>query len=390
MRPVSALFMLIGVLLASGGYGATFLLSMHIRSIGGNDFTTGVSLAGAVFGTFVGVSFAGWVAPRVGAARIAAFAALCVGAGVAGFAILERVIMAGVIPGALLGFGWGAFYLAAPMSLVERTDDAGRRRWFLRFGTFQMAGIGGCPALAAYAIRYGHVSLGSVLYVIVALCAAGALMIEVFGRLTPCAPRSPSQERWLRNIAAISRTRAIYSIAIIALGACVFSGLMTFQMSLMQGTRAHAGTFFSLYTVTVVATRWLLSRFVVVVRAETATKVLLAMMVLGSAAMFAVPYHALFQLAAAILLGTGYGLAYPIVQSQAVNDATASYRHAALTWFVVAYFVGIFGFPSIGGWVLVHNGKGALLALISACALIALVLAILQDRPRAGTVSAKA
>jgi MFS family permease len=396
MRPRSALFMLIGVFLASGGYGATFLLTMRFRFIGGNDFNAGVALAGAVFGTFLGVSLAGWVAPRIGAARMAALAALCVGAGVVGFAFVERVAAGNVIPGGLLGLGWGAFYVAAPMSLTERTGDAERSRWFLRFGTSQMAGIGGCPAFAAFAIRHGHLSPGSVLVGIGGLCVAGAFMIEAFGRLTPCTPvsisqsASPSRGYRLPDLGAITRTRAVYPIAIIALGACVFSGLMTFQMSLVHGTRAQASTFFSLYTLTVVATRWLLARFVVALRAETATKVLLAMMVLGSAAMFAVPYHMLFQPASAILLGTGYGLAYPIVQSQAVNHATESGRHAALTGFVAAYFVGVFGFPAIGGWVLVHGGKAALIALICACGLAALALAFLQDRRRIGALSAGA
>jgi predicted MFS family arabinose efflux permease len=229
-----------------------------------------------------------------------------------------------------------------------------------------------------------------VLYIVGGLCALASLMFEIFGRLSPHAPVSRVQERWLLNIGAIARTLAVYPIAIIALGGCVFSGLMTFQMSLVQGTHAQAGTFFSLYTVTVVTTRWLLSRLVINIRSETATKVLLAMMVLGSASMFAVPYHVFFQLAAAVLLGTGYGLAYPIVQSQAVNDSEAGHRHAALTWFVASYFIGAFGFPSVGGWVLVHLGKGALLTLIAACGLAALVLAILRDRRRLETLSAKA
>ena len=167
----------------------------------------------------------------------------------------------------------------------------------------------------------------------------------------------------------------------IALGACVFSGLMTFQMSMVQGTRAQASTFFSVYTVTVVATRWLLGQFVIKVRREVATKVLLVLMLLGIAAMFAVPYHVLFHSAGAVLLGTGYGLVYPIIEAQAVNDSDAMHRHAALTWFVTSYFIGVFGFPALGGWLLVHMGKGMLLALIGLCGLTALMLAVVRDRP---------
>jgi MFS family permease len=106
--------------------------------------------------------------------------------------------------------------------------------------------------------------------------------------------------------------------------------------------------------------------------------------------MFAVPYHVSAHPAAAVLLGTGYGLAYPVIQTQAVNDSAAMHRRAALIWFVAAYFVGVFGFPSVGGWVLVHAGKDALLTLIALCGLAALTLAFLSDRGRVEALSTKA
>jgi predicted MFS family arabinose efflux permease len=165
----------------------------------------------------------------------------------------------------------------------------------------------------------------------------------------------------------------------IALCACVFSGLMTFQMPLVQGTGSQASTFFSFYTVAVVLARWLLGRLVIAVHREAAAKILLGVMVLGIVSMFAVPYHAMFHPASAVLLGTGYGLAYPIIQVQAVNDSRVMHRQAALTWFAVAYFVGAFGFPAVGGWVLVHMGNAALIALIAACGVAAFMLAIMRD-----------
>lgn len=380
MRPISAFCVLIGTLLAAGGYGATFLLSMHFSALGGNDLNTGLALAEATVGTLAGVPLVGWFARRIGAPRTTALAALCIGSGVAGFGLFDRVGALGVFPGFLVGFGWGAFCLAAPMALAERTSDMDRGVWFMRFGTIQMAGIGACPAVAAFVIRSWHWPLTSVLYVVGSLCAIAALMLEVFGRISPRAPVSLVQERWLREIGAISRTRAAYPIIMISLCACVFSGLMTFQMSFVQGTQVRAGAFFSLYAVTVVVARWLLTRVVIGIHREVATKLLLGIMILGIAAMFAVPYYAWCHSASAVLLGTGYGLVYPIIQAQAVNDSAATHRHAALTWFVVAYFLGTFGFPAVGGWVMVHLGKIALIALIAMCGLAALMLAIMRDK----------
>ncbi|WP_175922956.1 MFS transporter [Burkholderia latens] len=381
----TASFVLLGALLTACGYGATFLLSMHFRSAGGDDADTGVALAEAMVGALIGVPLVAWLAHCIGTARTTALAALVVGTGVAGFAWIGRTGSLSFVPGLLVGVGWGGFYLAAPMMLAERTADAERERWFLRFGSFQMAGVGGGPAFAALAIRNWHWTTGTVFFTVGGLCAMAAVMLECFGRLSPASlpVAPPVRERWIREIGAVVRTRAIYPIAIIALGSSVFSGLMTFQMSMAQETGVTAGTFFGAYSATVVVTRWLLSALVIRMRVNATTQILLGFMILSVAVTFAVPHNALLHSASAVLLGTGYGLIYPIVQAQAVNGADARHRRAVLTWFVASYFVGVFGFPALGSLVLVSMGKTMLLMLIAACGLAALFLSVVEHRKRA-------
>jgi MFS family permease len=70
---------------------------------------------------------------------------------------------------------------------------------------------------------------------------------------------------------------------------------------------------------------------------------------------------------------------YSVIQTQVINDAPPELRHAALTWFVLAYFVGIFGFPMLGGWLIVHMGTGWCLALVLALALAELMLALFRN-----------
>lgn len=204
MRPFSAFFVLIGTLLAAGGYGATFLLSMHFKSLGGNDLDTGVAFVEAMVGSFLGLPLVGWGAPRIGAARMTALAALCIGSGIMGFALIDRVSPLNVVPGFLVGLGWGAFCLAAPMSLAERTSDTDRGFWFLRFGAIQMAGIGGCPALAGFAIHSLHWAVNSVLYIVGGLCVIAALMLETFGRLSPHSPHRPCKSDGCATLAPSS------------------------------------------------------------------------------------------------------------------------------------------------------------------------------------------
>ena len=82
--------------------------------------------------------------------------------------------------------------------------------------------------------------------------------------------------------------------------------------------------------------------------------------------------------AAAVLTGAGYGLLYPVIQTWAVNVSPEQDRHAALTWFVVSYFIGIFGFPAIGGWLLVTAGKAAFVCVLVALATLELAAATVR------------
>jgi MFS family permease len=376
MRFTTAIFLFLGTLLTSAGYGATFLLNDYFHTLGGNEVDTGLALAAAMAGTFVGVPLVGWFSGRAGAANLAACGALSVAAGFVLLAMLTSITPLIAVGGFLIGLGWGTFYLAAPMAVIERTDDADRAFWFTRFGAFQMAGIGGSPILADFAIRTLHFATVTTFLIVGGIALAAAVLLAAFQRVAVALHPASGSRRWLRDFPAISRTAAIYPIVMVALGACVFSGILTFQTALVAGTAARASTFFAIYAVTVVLSRWLLAPLVNRAPKEISAQVLLFIMVLGIIAMFAVPASAVFHVLAALLLGIGYGLVYSIIQTQAVNDSPADHRPAALTWFVLSYFVGVFGFPSVGGWMLVHAGKNGLLLLILACGLAELALAM--------------
>lgn len=49
-------------------------------------------------------------------------------------------------------------------------------------------------------------------------------------------------------------------------------------------------------------------------------------------------------------------MVYAVLQTRAVNDAPTEHREAALTWFVLAYLVGVFGFSLLGTWLIVRFG----------------------------------
>lgn len=379
MRIAAIASLFAGTLFAASGYGATFLLSAFFNGIGGNELDTGTVLGAAMAGTFIGVPLVGWFSARYDSARMSAVACCSLAAG---FALLTQAesLKSGVLlsTGGLIGLGWGMFYAGAPMALSERVNDGERIRWFSRFGAFQMAGIGGGPVVLNLIISYSHLSVGTV-FTFVSICSVfAAAALWTFTLLWPVARGQSSALRpWVRPIVAISRTSALRPILMVGCGACVFSGLLTFQTSLVNGTEANAATFYAINASTVVLARLVFGPLTASMGQISLGTGLLISMTLGIFAMFGVVLHPGFQWASAVLIGIGYGLIYSLIQTWVVNDSPVSHRQAALTWFVMSYFVGIFGFPVLGAWVITHWGRVGFLCtlLIAAFTELALLLA---------------
>ena len=126
-----------------------------------------------------------------------------------------------------------------------------------------------------------------------------------------------------------------------------------FTVLLVPAITVAVVSYFGAYAITVVGSRFFLAPTLTKADSNRIAVLLLVMMSLGVGLAFGFTAGVLVQLASATTLGLGYGLAYSIIQTQTVNDAPSPLRSAALTWFVIAYFIGIFGFPMLGGWLIV-------------------------------------
>lgn len=381
MRASHAYLLFVGTLLTAAGYGATFLLTEHFRALGGSEIDTSTTLGGAMLGTLIGVPLVGWYAKKLKAARMGAMGAVSVAAGYGFLAQLTTLTPLIALAGFLIGLGWGIFYLAGPMALSERVSDQDRGFWFTRFGAFQMAGIGFSPIVAAALVEQLGLSTSGAFATIAYATLVAAILLLTFETLAPQARDAQAQNgNWVRALPSLLSSRAIYPILMVGLGACVFSGMLTFQSSLVRGSGLEAATYFAAYAVTVVVARFVLAPIINRADGDRVSILLLALMILGVATAFGLAYGMPVQIASAILLGLGYGLVYTVIQTQAVNDAPPEQRAAALTWFVIAYFLGIFGFPVLGGWLIVTIGIPGFLAAVLAFAVAEMVLALIRGR----------
>ena len=386
MHGIGVPLLFAAALLTAAGYGATFLLTDHFRSLGGSEIETGRALGGAMVGTFVGVPVVGWLSARFGGARLAAVGALLVAAGYMALAGLASLSVLISLAGFIVGMGWGMFYLAAPLAVSERVTDADRGFWFTRFGAFQMAGIGFGPVLALLLMNAVGLSTKSAFQLLAIACAVACVLLWLVETAMPRSstrngPGTTPASSWVASLVPLTRTRALFPIIMVCLGACVFTGMMTFQTSLARGTGLAPSTYFAVYAVVVVVGRFTLAPAINRADGGRISLLLLAVMSAGVASYFAIGLGLPMQVLSAVLLGIGYGLVYTVIQTQVVNDAPEAHRTGALTWFVLSYFVGIFGFPVIGSRIIVAVGTGPFLAVVLTCALLELGFAWLRRRP---------
>lgn len=378
MKNTSSPYILVGTLFTAGGYGATFLISEWFRAHGGSDIDAGNTLSMALAGTLAGVPLVGWFAGKVDAARLAAFAALVLACGYLILSSLDAPdpIIYPLLATLLIGFGWGMFYLSAPLALSERLTDDERGAAFTRFSAFQMSGICGGPVLLSLALNRIELQTESAFLWVAATVLVASTLLGMFTCLEPGYPEENSLRPWMRKITLLVRRSVFRPIIMVGLGGAVFSGMMVFQSSLTAGTETTASIFFAIHAVTAVMARLILAKKLFRWPRLPMIRVLLCCLITGVLCLLGIPVNPLFQIAAAILTGAGYGLLYPIIQSWAVNDSPPEDRHAALTWFVVAYFTGIFGFPTLGGRLLGHGGPELFVCSLVILATLELVTAV--------------
>jgi MFS family permease len=379
MRHTSTPFILLGTLFTAGGYGATFLISAWFRAQGGSDIDAGNTLSMALIGTLLGVPLVGWCAGKIDAARLAAVAALILAAGYLLLAGLQGdLYLLPRLAVLLLGLGWGMFYLAAPMALSQRLTDAQRGTGFIRFSAFQMTGICGSPVLLTALVPALGLSVQHTFFVVSAAGVLAALLLGGFALREPQTDPVRALCPWVKKLPALATTPVLRPVIMVGLGGAVFSGMMSFQDSLTAGTPVHASTFFTVHAATAVVARLLLAQRLPLWSRRPLIAGLLGCLITGLLCLLGLGLHPVFQIAAAMLTGAGYGLLYPVIQTWAVNDSAPENRHAALTWFVVAYFVGIFGFPAFGGWLLVNTGKTGFIGVLAAIASLELLVALVR------------
>ena len=362
-----ALFCLASFLL-SLSYGSTFLLSLLIHARGGNEHDAGSVICAAMLSTFVAVLLSGHLADALGAARAVAGMGVLLVVACLGFALMPGFGEGLMLFGFSLGLGWGVFYTLGPIIVAMLVEPRQRAKYFALLSGSMMSGIGAGPLLGRAANAL-DLPLTSAFYIAALASLVGVLVFWQLGTALKRHAMAPVSKISWGACCRVLSSRAVFAIVMVGLGGCVFGGLSSFQTSYAAAHGLDYSLFFTGFVSAAISSRLLIAGYVVKRDAYVSACVLSGVM-LGSILLFAfgVSGNASYLLAA-VTLGVGYGLTYSVINGLVANEAPAGTTSQALLLFSLAYFVGVFGFPWLAGWIIVDFGLPALMLSVLAVAL---------------------
>lgn len=367
------------IFLQAGAYGLTFMLPRLFDSFGANEKVVGLMLFVTTLSTIATVYLSGHLSDLLGRIRTLGIACIAISASLLLYGILDTVGAGLMIASLLLGFGWGLTYSLGPIVLTRLVRADERVRYFTLLSVFVMAGFGLAPVLASLLESLGH-SVRVAFFVTAALCIVSAVLFVLLdqpikAQAINARPEAPSRIT-LAALSRILKSRAFLPVAMACLGASVFAGMNNFQTVFADARGLDYASFFLTYTVTVVVFRLVLARFKGG-ESPYLTIALLQYVMCLSVVLFIFSGASLpLYLTVAVLFGIGYGVSYPILAAMAANDAEDDLSAQTLQVFALSYFVGIFGFPLIAGWLIVEVGAGPLLVFIAVLAAIEATMAL--------------
>ncbi len=233
-----------------------------------------------------------------------------------------------------------------------------------------MAGIGTGPIVGRILTGLG-LSLGSAFIFAAMSCLAGAAIYIALDRvLRRSGSTIKGNKLSLAATFSILRSKAVFPIVMVGLGGAVFGGLSSFQTSYAAERGLDYSLFYSGFVAAVIVGRLLLSGAVLRCEPHITSLVLTSCVSAAIVLLMLIETNPIVYIAAAALLGGGYGLTYSVINGLVANEAPTGLVPQALLLFSLSYFVGVFGFPLFAGTLIAEQG---IRSMMSATLIIALI-----------------
>jgi MFS family permease len=370
-----------GSLSTATAYGFLLLLPAYLKSIGVDEAGAGRILACGALGAILAVLLTGRLCERAGPGIAAAIGSTVYAVGTGGVWLTSQVTVHLYLAGVLLGAGWALFFTAAPIALSTFVPGETRSMYFSVLAGFNALGMGLAPVLSDYlrsaSVSYSTIFLTATLLNVLSAALFLLLARRLNGSTKPLGRTNP-EGGLFGPLRAVSASPARPFFLMVFLGACVFTTMQSFNSTYAGSHGLNYAVFYGAYTLGVIVPRFTVSGFVARQNPRRTTAVLLILMCLSLTGFLTVNGNPVVYGVSSALLGMSYGLVYPLIQAQAVAVSEADVQHWVLSYFSLAYFVAVFGFPLVAGAVIVQWGYQTMFATLVAIGLGELAVAVRQ------------
>jgi MFS family permease len=364
--------LLLGSLAISTGYGMLLLLPLYVVHLGGNEADFGLMMAVAAVPAAIAIGFLVRFPDRIAPQWLLAGSIAVYGMG-AGAVAASRTLVPLYAVGIVLGTAWAVVYTTTPMVVADIVPDE-RRAVAFGFATgSQQLGIGLGPVIGM-GMRSVGLGLPAVFASGAALAGVGALAVVSLRSLLPRPrvvmvsaeaqlPLRPALREMLRSAAAVP-------LLLILLSACLFTTLTFFQTTYAAAQHLSSDVFYVTYTAAVIAARFGFSRLLTDRDPSRVAAWATTLLTAAMASFLLVGSNAVMYAAASAATGIGYGLALPLLQSQAVALSPPRVRGRALPVAGLLFETAVLAFPAVAGVVIAGRGYQTVFTVLLAFALV--------------------
>jgi|GEM_PF-2899614 len=352
----------INCFLISCSYGFIYLLSLFVSNYGGDAINVGAVLAIAGVVTLMCVGFSGAIAQKIGAVNVCMFGSICCALG---FFLIDQAHGLSLLfysSGLFVGLGWSFYYAASPMIITNQVADQSRGKYLGHIAAFVVLGTGCGPILGKYLLA-NDVPVAAIYSYPAMIAMFAALMFFIQKPLWREELKNQTQGKQF-NLITIITSEAKYPLVMVFLGACIFSSMMNFQTLYANTRQLDYIVYYAAYMFSVVGSRLVFSGLLTHKNPISASPYLLLLMCVGLLAMLLNTHSEIIYALSAMALGISYGLVYPLIKTYAVNVTATHLRHEVLAYFTLAYFIGVYLFPLLGGFVIRIGGEKSFLGLL--------------------------
>ncbi len=368
------------VILQAGAYGATFLVAELYAFNGLGTLSVGQTFAAIAICAVLATACAGRLSALLGAMSVIVLA----GIGLSGALVIlafSSTLAGQLAGGGLLGAGWGLFYTLSPVVLAGISSSEKRAILFSGFAAAMSLGFGLTPVISSW-IATGSAGIPGMFVLLAAGSAIATILFWLVGkRMEPLSCDIASEvEIGLSGKVSFLFTEPVWMLlALIALGAFVFSSINSFQTIYAKSHGWDYSNYYLANTGAAVVGRIVYvalfrkyKGFWTIALLYSATITCMAIFLTNEA-------NQTLYILAGFLFGIGYGVSYPIILAQISNSVPRHLTDPALRAAGLIYFLFLFGAPYIIAPIVVSEGINAMFPVLSViillkCSVVGLII----------------